>query len=202
MIRYFLGRELAGRLGIPLGRWKRWAREFLPPDPLGGLQSGYARHYSIDQAFAVYLAGNLVSRSRFSIPEARSILSDLAPWLAAEGYQTGASEADSGESGDVPPVLEHLILIDPYPPDGGLASGFAYSIRAIISRRQRTRQGRQIQEEQYAAIGLGNGKVHEMDLQPLEQRMIWITRFLRHFVGCLELNPSLYAALRQSSNHL
>ena len=47
MIRFYLNRELSDRLGIRLSRWKRWSREFLPPDPLGGLQSGFARQYSL-----------------------------------------------------------------------------------------------------------------------------------------------------------
>ncbi len=81
MIRYHTNKELADKLHINLAKWKRWSREFLPPDPLGGLQSGYARHYKTDDAFTVVLGGHLVSELRFSIPQAKTILTDLQQWL-------------------------------------------------------------------------------------------------------------------------
>ena len=85
MIRFYLNRELAQRLDINLSRWKRWSREFLPPDPLGGLQSGYARQYNLDDAFCVYLGGFLVANLKYSIPETKTILRDLKDWLAVHG---------------------------------------------------------------------------------------------------------------------
>ncbi|MCP4744631.1 MAG: hypothetical protein GY874_00585 [Desulfobacteraceae bacterium] len=60
-------------------------REFLPPDPLGGLQSGYARQLSLKDAFYVFLGGVLVGSLKFTIPEARRILNDITPWLKATG---------------------------------------------------------------------------------------------------------------------
>jgi hypothetical protein len=197
MIRYFLGRELADGLEIPLARWKRWAREFLPPDPLGGLQSGYARHYSIDEAFTVYLAGQLVSRSRFSIPESRQILTDLNRWLAVQGYRTGAIPESDGENSDRTAVHEHLILIEHHPAAGGKTQAFGYTIRTILAHRRLTWQDRQIEEEQYLTTRLGSGQSRGTQATPREQRLIWITRILRHFCGCLELNAHLFAALRR-----
>ena len=90
MLRYFTGRQLSAKFNINLARWKRWSRAFLAPDPLGGLQSGYARQYSIDQAFCVYLGGILVSELKFSIPEAEAILRDLRSWLGAAGLYLNA----------------------------------------------------------------------------------------------------------------
>src|SRR5210317_2245081 len=81
MIKFFTNRELSDRLGIRLSKWKRWSREFLPPDPLGGMQSGYARQYTIDQAFTVFLGGHLVAYLHFSIPEAKQIGMELSPWI-------------------------------------------------------------------------------------------------------------------------
>ena len=81
MIKFYQNRELSECLGIRLSRWKRWSREFLPPDPLGGLQSGYARQYTFSQAFTVYLGGHLVSNLGYSIPETRQILDDLEEWV-------------------------------------------------------------------------------------------------------------------------
>ena len=96
MIRYYLSRDLARRLRIPLNRWKRWAREFLPPDPLGGLQSGYARQFSTREAFIVYLGGFLVAGLGFSIPQARQIIRDLSGWMK----KSGLDAALMGRGGD------------------------------------------------------------------------------------------------------
>jgi hypothetical protein len=83
---YYKSRYITDALGIKLAKWKRWTREFLPPDPLSGKQSGYARNFNIKDAFHVYLAGYLVSTMRFSIPQARQIMSDLGPSLKQRGY--------------------------------------------------------------------------------------------------------------------
>lgn len=86
MIRYYNNRELSKNLGCNLARWKRWSREFLPPDPLGGLQSGYARQYSTREAFIVALGGHLVGFLKFSVHQAKTILADLDTWLENTGY--------------------------------------------------------------------------------------------------------------------
>lgn len=86
MIKYYNNREISNRLCINLARWKRWSREFLPPDPLGGLQSGYARQYSLRETITVALGGHLVGFLKFSVPQARTILADLNPWMARAGY--------------------------------------------------------------------------------------------------------------------
>ena len=96
MIRFYLSRDLAQRLRIPLNRWKRWAREFLPPDPLGGHQSGYARQFSTREAFIVYLGGFLVAGLGFSIPQARQIIRDLSGWMK----KSGLDAALMGRGGD------------------------------------------------------------------------------------------------------
>lgn len=78
---YLNSKYLAKSLGINLAKWKRWSREFLDPDPLGGFQSGYARQFSKKEAFRVYLGGYLVADLQFTIAQARQILSDLNHWL-------------------------------------------------------------------------------------------------------------------------
>lgn len=82
---YFNSRYLSDNLQIKPAKWKRWTREFLEPDPLGGYQSGYARQFSSKDAFRVFLGGHLVSEQKFSIPEARQIIRDLGPWLKKNG---------------------------------------------------------------------------------------------------------------------
>jgi hypothetical protein len=82
MNRRFTNRELAEGLQINLAKWKRWSREFLPPDPESGRQCGYARKYTVEDAFSVYLAGDfLVGTLKFSIPEAKRIYNDLITWM-------------------------------------------------------------------------------------------------------------------------
>ena len=83
---YFNSRYLAECLGIGLAKWKRWVREFLPPDPLSGMQSGYARNLNLKDAFHVYLAGYLVSNMKFSIVEVRQIMSDMESTLKQQGF--------------------------------------------------------------------------------------------------------------------
>ncbi len=131
MIRYYLSRDLSRKLRIPLNRWKRWAREFLPPDPLGGLQSGYARQFSIREAFTVYLGGFLVAGLGFSIPQARQILRDLSGWMKKSGLDAvvmgrGGDDPDSGQGGQ---RYEVQILGRPVAPGGG-SGKLAYRIRA------------------------------------------------------------------------
>lgn len=83
---YYESRYLSERLNVNISKWKRWSREFLDPDPLGGLQSGVARQFNLQDAFKVFLGGFLVSELKFTIPESLKILSDLSPWLKKKGF--------------------------------------------------------------------------------------------------------------------
>ncbi len=73
-------------LKINLARWKRWSRYFLPPDPLGGRQSGYARQYMVRDVIKVSLGGHLISHLKFSVQEAVAILRDLESWMDGSGF--------------------------------------------------------------------------------------------------------------------
>jgi len=86
MIRYFTARQLANRLEVNLARWKRWSRHFLPPDPLGGQQSGVTRHYHPDEAFKVRIGGILVGDLKFTLPQACVVLEALAEWMGTSGF--------------------------------------------------------------------------------------------------------------------
>ena len=135
MIRFYTSREISKRLGINLARWKRWSREFLPPDPLGGLQSGYARQYNPNEAFTVFMAGYLVATLKFSIPEARTIMRDLDDWLVSGGYYFRFSE-DSSASKVVkapgPAAAECRIWIAPRN-HGEIA--FQYRIETVLDEK-------------------------------------------------------------------
>ena len=86
MIHYYTNRELAEKLEVNLARWKRWSRSFLPPDPLGGMQSGYARQYLFKDLFKVFLGGYLLGHLKLSVNESRKVLDDISPWLGNNGF--------------------------------------------------------------------------------------------------------------------
>lgn len=146
MLKFYLNRDLSKRLGIPLSRWKRWSREFLPPDPLGGHQSGYARQYSTKDAFQVYLAGFLVSTLGFSIPAARQILKDLTPWLKKNILDPFHPATNSGDSIAVDGHRIELIII---PARRKTAPAFTYRIRSLIERKMLSEGDATIWQEQY-----------------------------------------------------
>ena len=125
---YYKSKYLSNNLQINLARWKRWSREFLPPDTLSGMQSGYARQFSLKEAFIVFLAGHLVGTFRFSIDEARRIMSDLSAWLKENGFHDmrPVSELLLRK-----PVENHFIFIFKTG-----AGHFGYVIRSLIHAEQ------------------------------------------------------------------
>ncbi len=133
MVRFYTSREIAKRLGINLARWKRWSREFLPPDPLGGLQSGYARQYNPNEAFAVFMAGYLVSALKFSIPEVRKIMQDLKDWLLTYGFYFKFSEKAQALKEPRMQADQFWIWIVPRMQN---EIGFDYRIEATIHEKQ------------------------------------------------------------------
>lgn len=122
---YFDSRYLSHALDVNPAKWKRWAREFLPVDPLGGYQSGYARQFSYKDAFRVYFGGQLVAVLKFSIPEAREILSALDPWLKQHGFYA-MPQARRQPS----PGTEHIYIYNL--PKGKLA----FAVRTIVGHRK------------------------------------------------------------------
>jgi len=111
VIKFYNNRELSGKFGVNLARWKRWAREFLPPDPLAGQQAGYARQYYVDDAFTVFLGGHLVAELGFSIPEARIILADTSEWMKARGFHFDPRGNSSPKKGIDIHVKSYVIYI-------------------------------------------------------------------------------------------
>jgi len=119
---FYDSKHLSQRLNINPARWKRWARTFLPPDPLGGLQSGVAWQFNVKDAFKVYLGGYLVGELSFAIPEASQVLDDLSNWLRNNGFYSMPPQRDD-ENGPM-----HCIYIHTMP-----KSRFGYCVRSIIS---------------------------------------------------------------------
>ena len=193
-MKYYNNRYLSDVLGVNLAKWKRWSREFLPPDPLGGLQSGYARQYHPDHAFTVALGGHLVAGLHFSIPEARVVLADLRSWLRKNGYFYHGAKAGNGpvvegqgNPGDTMVVIEH--------PDTGTA-GFRYSIRVTVSRNRIPSTGAILVEERYRETVLDTSGRLRPDTVPVNSaRLLYIGRFLDGFIRALDIDAAHYPAL-------
>ncbi len=149
---YFNSKYLSKCLGINLAKWKRWAREFLDPDPLGGFQSGYARQFSNKDAFRVFLGGFLVSEMKFSIPQARQILSDLHHWLTQ--HHLYALPIQNSTS----PAQSHNIYI--YPLKGGK---FGYAVRTMTESALIIKENRHEEHFQLQLIGLSTDVIGAKD---------------------------------------
>ena len=143
MIKFYTNKQLSQAFQINLAKWKRWSREFLPPDPLGGLQSGFARQYNLDDAFAVFLGGHLVGDLKFTIPESKQILNDLRQWLIDHNFYFDFS------------VQNYQIAIFNRKASGGLPSGFSYWVKAIFSAEPVEFNPDQIRQERYHQSFIG-----------------------------------------------
>lgn len=127
---YFDSKYLSKSLNINTAKWKRWAREFLPPDPLGGYQSGFARQFSHKDAFRVFLGGYLVSVLRLTIPEARQVLMDLDAWMKKQGLYSLPGDPLNGAA-----KVDHVYIYD-------MGNGkFAYAVRTITAHPQADTDG-------------------------------------------------------------
>jgi hypothetical protein len=147
MIHYYTNREISEKLEINLARWKRWSRSFLPPDPLGGMQSGYTRQYAFTDLFKVYMGGHLLSHLKLSVPDSRQVLTDLSPWMKKNGFldlngANGAALKIDGRSNDF------RIYFCPVKVAGAKnGPGFGYLIRKTVGRQSNeSGTGRQITE--------------------------------------------------------
>jgi hypothetical protein len=155
IIKFYTNRELSRIFSINLAKWKRWSREFLPPDPLGGLQSGYARQYNLDDAFTVYLGGRLVGDLKFTIPESREILSGLHQWLLDHGfYFDFAGNADS-QSEPAHPVENYQIAIISSSPAEPNLPGLTYRVKAQIDCDTIELNETQVRQERFVELSIG-----------------------------------------------
>jgi hypothetical protein len=194
MIKFFTNRELSDRLGIKLAKWKRWSREFLPPDPLGGMQSGYARQYNPDQAFTVFLGGHLVADLKFSIPEANQIIKDLNNWLAEKGFFFDLRGHSVSNKGMDALIKRHIIFIRREKgPDKRFK--FIYTVRGIISNEPFQHKGFEMMKKLYVETSVNQGpeKPSEMDMNVV--KTLYINGILTDFVDAMGLDRTRYAVL-------
>jgi hypothetical protein len=198
MIKFFTNRELSQRLDINLAKWKRWSREFLPPDPLGGLQSGYARQYNPNEAFAVHLGGHLVANCKFSIPEAKQILQDIDEWLGDNGFYFDV-KGSAGPPKGVERWVERYIIF--FIKDEDAKNGkarFCYIIRGIISNRPIRREGFDMMQELYTETAIHSGTEPLPGLETHTAKTLSISGFLNRFVDRMNLDPVHYSALNRT----
>jgi hypothetical protein len=188
LIRFFTNRELSGKLGINLAKWKRWSREFLPPDPLGGLQSGFARQYRIDDAFTVFLGGHLVTDLKYTVPEARTILRDLQTWLKRDFLELQDQGAPKFKGDPNQRVGSYVIFIARQPAALEPPAGFYYTVRGIISNRSLKNKDTRVREERYVdtLIPARDNQKNIFDLTSI--RMLNISAVVNLFVESLELS--------------
>lgn len=194
MIKFFTNREISEKLDINLARWKRWSREFIPPDPLGGMQTGYARQYHPDEAFNVHLGGHLVSDLKFAIPEAKQILADLHGWLADKGFYFNVKGGTACQNGIEALIKEYIVFIT----KERLADNtdrIRYTVKGIISQKPVHYQNFEIMEELYAQteIGLLPDKPAGAGMHVVNTLKINVV--LNNFVTRMDLNRSCYPAL-------
>ncbi|MDH3575682.1 MAG: hypothetical protein OET07_13480 [Desulfobacteraceae bacterium] len=194
MIKFFTNRELSDKLGIKLAKWKRWSREFLPPDPLGGMQSGYARQYNPDQAFTVFLGGHLVADLKFSIPEANQIIQDLNNWLSDKGFffdLRGHSVSDKGMEALIKKYI--LFIRREKRPDKRFK--FIYTVRGIISNEPVQHKGFEMVKKLYVEtfVNQGSEKPSEMDMNVV--KTLYLTGILTDFIDAMGLDRMRYSVL-------
>lgn len=190
MIKFYTNQELSIRFDIKLSRWKRWSREFLPPDPLGGLQSGYARQYNLDQAFCVYLGGCLVAELKFTIPEARLILKDIEHWLTEKGFYFNFSgRAPAGRQNRR--AAEHYqIAIGRAGADGTNASGFFYGLIRLPTDKRMNANGQGMPQMQSVEAVI-NSEAKDISLHSLVGYRVLNISILHHtFLKALDIDPA------------
>jgi hypothetical protein len=184
MIRFYLNRELAQKLGFKLSRWKRWSREFLPPDPLGGLQSGFARQYTRAEAFQVYLGGHLVSNQMFSIPETKIILEDLKEWVTTQYFAYPVADQRSFVQA---PAREYRIFIFMNHDTTPSLPSPSYLLRRLIDEERTRGKGSGFITERYIQNWLKLGDVGSKGAEPeampdlVAAKILYITKVYQMF---------------------
>ena len=182
---YYNSRYLSQKLEINLAKWKRWVREFLPPDPLGGMQSGVTRQFNAKDAFKVYLGGYLVANLKLTIPDASTILSDLSPWLKEKGFFQIHARPSLNQTGQMP---SYQLFIHPYPDHR-----FVYEVRTAISSVG-TGKFKQQKQESCSLIQTGDSTADYGQFDPMCGFMIALTSLYSDFLQKIvsEKEPALH----------
>ena len=188
MLRFFTNRELSHKLLIPLAKWKRWSREFLPPDPLGGLQSGVARQYSVDQSLIVYIGGHLVSELKTTIPEARQIMTDLHAPFKDIGAFVNTRIHQENQLGQHPTISIYSILFCRQKSGSSKETAFIYTIRGLRSRKKLKDGQKKVFQEEYVAVPIPSKGHTILDAYDPFINILPISALVDRFTRALKLN--------------
>jgi len=177
----FSNRQIAPVLNETQTKARRWAKEFLPPDPNKGLRSGKTRRHSLNEVFRVYLGGYLVSKMAFSVLEAKTILKDLAVWMEGEGLYPEktskyAPKDHGGENLGISKYDIHIMLTS-------IPLAFCYECRGLI-REQRSRNG-VVRSECVVDSFFGAGQPVQMSPVIDHARILPISGLLHRFKAML-----------------
>jgi hypothetical protein len=176
-MKYYTSRELSEKLSINLAKWKRWAREFLPPDPLGGLRSGYARQYTREEAFIVFLGGYAVGDLNIPVPATKKLLQDLSLWFEKNDFLKTAN----GEN-DTVHVLEHVLIFY----RNGFKNGLMYHIRHVVALGEVEKKGILLTEMNYFDEKIQSETPQIDEHAQTSTRSLYLTRLYDDMVGRLE----------------
>jgi len=186
MIKFYTNKELSKKFNVNLARWKRWSREFLPPDPLGGLQSGYARQYNPDEAFTVVLGGHLVGDMKFSISEAKQILIDLHRWLVNHDFYFYFSKTSESAKNSTPDVHYYQLTISSGAIRRDNHHGLSYWVRGIISVDIINLHGVRVRREHFIESTIGPKESESSRMNAESYRVLNISGFRKRFLNNLQ----------------
>jgi len=190
IVKYYTNRELSHKLHVNLAKWKRWSREFLPPDPLGGLQSGYARQYNPDDAFTVFLGGHLVANFKYTIPEARLILSDLQDWMVSSCFYFNYSGSAPKFATITHSVKHYQIYIFSVQNKNGFNSTFHYVIRGVLEEECLEQRGSQVRQERFIEIELNSANERIRPSNAESYHVLNMSVLRNNFLKLLQINGS------------
>jgi hypothetical protein len=72
---------MSDKLGVPLSKIRRWAMEFLPPDPRATRQSGYGREHTDNDAWFFYLGGKIIEATGMPFKVIVPLMEEhIKPW--------------------------------------------------------------------------------------------------------------------------
>ena len=186
MIKFYTNKELSNKFNVNLARWKRWSREFLAPDPLGGLQSGYARQYNPDEAFTVVLGGHLVRDLKFSIPETKQILADLHQWLVNHDFYFYVSETSESVKKPTFEVNYYQLIISNRALRRDQKQGLSYWARGTISVDSTALYGDQVRREHFCESSIGPIESESSRMKAVSYRVLNISEFRKSFLNHLQ----------------
>ena len=183
MIKFYTSRELSHIFSIGIAKWKRWSREFLPPDPLGGLQSGYARQYNLDEAFTIFLGGHLVGDLKFTIPESRQILDDLKQWLLDHAFYFDFSgKANARNQPALQAQSYRIAVMCTHGGDAALC-GLAYRVKATLTSETVRYNGIPMRQERYIESAIGEHSQESLEIHAPSCRVLNISLLRQSFLN-------------------